>query len=202
MSDFPGDFPEEQREEAPDEGELTDVAPDAVANVEKILADLYVYISDARATSMSTALRIDRDYVLRMIQSARSMLPVALRSARWLIKERDVYLARARRDADAVVEQASVEAARMVDRTQVVMQARRSAQEIVDEAEDRERMRRHEVDDYCDRQLARFQNSLMKAMETVAEARRRLQGETEPETQEQSQQEPPRREGFFDQDQV
>ena len=191
----------------PDDGQAEQfpgVSPGSIADVEKILTDLYVYISDARATSVSAALRIDRDYVLGLIQSARTMLPVAIRSARWLVKERDEYLARARRDADAVVEQAAAEAARMVERTQVVMQAQRKAQEILDEISDREAMRRHETDEYCDRQLSRFEGALRRALDSVLEGRKVLAGgisRTEPQPAAEAEGEPRRIEGFFDQDQ-
>lgn len=196
-----GEFPK------PDDGQAEQfpgVSPGSIADVEKILTDLYVYISDARATSVSAALRIDRDYVLGLIQSARTMLPVAIRSARWLVKEREEYLARARRDADAVVEQAAAEAARLVERTQVVMQAQRKAQEILDEISDREAMRRHETDEYCDRQLSRFEGALRRALDSVLEGRKVLAGEssrTEKQLPAEAGGEPQRIEGFFDQDQ-
>lgn len=196
-----GEFPQ------PDDGQAEQfpgVSPGSVADVEKILTDLYVYISDARATSVSAALRIDRDYVLGLIQSARTMLPVAIRSARWLVKEREEYLARARRDADAVVEQAAAEAARMVERTQVVMQAQRKAQEILDEISDREAMRRHETDEYCDLQLSRFEGALRRALDSVLEGRKVLAGDSsqmEKQPPAEAGGEPRRIEGFFDQDQ-
>lgn len=178
--------------------------PGSIADVEKILADLYVYISGARVASMSSALRIDREYVLGLIQNARTLLPVALRSARWLIKEREEYLARAQRDADAVIEQASAEAARMVDRTQVVQQAKRRSQEILDEAADAARRQRHEADDYCDRQFERCEDVTRRALEGLVESRRRLQGETERIPQGDAGEDSEadvKTQGFFDQDQ-
>ena len=200
-----GESPESVGSEPIEGGSPGGETPGSIADVEKILADLYVYISGARVASMSSALRIDREYVLGLIQNARTLLPVALRSARWLIKEREEYLARAQRDADAVIEQASAEAARMVDRTQVVLQAKRRSQEILDEASDRARSQRHEADDYCDRLFERCESVTRRALEGLVESRRLLQGEAERIPQadagESSEADAKIQEGFFDQDQ-
>ena len=199
-----GESPEGIGSEPIEGGSSGGETPGSIADVEKILADLYVYISGARVASMSSALRIDREYVLGLIQNARTLLPVALRSARWLIKEREEYLARAQRDADAVIEQASAEAARMVDRTQVVLQAKRRSQEILDEASDSARRRLHEADDYCDRLFERCEDVTRRALEGLVESRRLLQGETEriPQADEGEDFEADAKtQGFFDQDQ-
>ena len=47
-------------------------------------------------------------------------MPEELRHARWLLKEREEYLAQARRDAEDIVEAGRVQAERMVERTEVV----------------------------------------------------------------------------------
>ena len=196
----------ERIEAGAETGSPSGETPGSVADVEKILRDLHVYISGARATSMSSALRIDRDYVLGLIQNARTLLPVALRSARWLIKEREEYLARAQRDADAVIEQASAEAARRVEETEIVLQSKRRAQEIEDAAYDRARTQIHEADDYCDRRFERCELIMRKALEDLIECRRLLQGETErvleADPPDEAEAGSEIRGGFFDQDQI
>ena len=63
-------------------------------------------------------------------------LPEELRQARWLLKEREEFLAQARREAEDIIEAGRVQAERMVERTEVVREARRVAQQvIVDDAE-------------------------------------------------------------------
>ena len=84
---------------------LAGATPEVVEDVDAALADLERYIQAARASSLSSQVRLDRDHVLELIRIVRARLPVALRSARWLIKERSDYLERARRDAEELVDQ-------------------------------------------------------------------------------------------------
>ena len=154
--------------------------PEVVEDVEAALADLERYVSGARGSSLSSQVRLDRDHVLELIRIARARLPVALRSARWLIKERNDYLARARRDAEEIIDDVKAEAARMVQRTEVVKQAELRARRITEAAEEQARRQRLELEDYCDEHLARFEDAIGRALENVREGRRRLQGSIPP----------------------
>ncbi len=62
----------------------------------------------------------------------------------------------------------------MVQRTEVVRQARHQAERIVDEAEADARRMRHEADDYVDRKLASFEIVLDRTIRTVQAGRERL----------------------------
>ncbi len=156
-------------------------APEVVEDVDAVLGDLERYVREARGSSMSTQVRLDRDHMLELIRVARARLPVALRSARWLIKERNDYLARARRDADELMEEVRTEAARMVHRTEVVKQAEVRARRIVEAAEEQARRMRLELEDYCDEHLARFEGAMERALDNVRAGRRKLQGSVPPE---------------------
>lgn len=175
--------------------------PEMLGDVDAALSELERYLGGARAGTLSPLVRIDRDHALELIRLARSRLPVALRSARWLIKERDDYLARARRDAEDLVDQGKAEAARMVQRTEVVKQAEMRARRIVEQAEEHARRRRLELEDYCDEHLARFEVALTRALESVHAGRRKLQGEAFDPAAPQSEAPPETDDGlFFNQD--
>ena len=172
---------------------------EVVEDVEAALADLERYVSGARGSSLSSQVRLDRDHILELIRIAQARLPVALRSARWLIKERNDYLTRARRDAEEIIDDVKAEAARMVQRSEVVKQAEARARRILEAAEEQARRQRLELEDYCDEHLARFEEALERAIGNVREGRRKLQGSVPPT--------PPRDEPvteidplFFDQD--
>lgn len=154
--------------------------PEVVEDVEAALADLERYVGGARASSLSSQVRLDRDHLLELIRIARARLPVALRSARWLIKERNDYLAKARRDAEELIDGVRGEAARMVQRTEVVKQAEVRARRITEAAEEQARRQRLELEDYCDEHLARFEEAMERALDNVRQGRRRLQGSIPP----------------------
>ena len=177
--------------------------PEMVEDVDAALADLERYVSGGRGSSLSSQVRLDREHTLELIRIARDRLPVAVRSARWLVKERNDYLARARREADELMEEVRSEAARMVQRTEVVKQADLRARRIVESAEEQARRQRLELEDYCDEHLARFEEALGRALENVRRGRTKLQGSAPVETPEASTEDTEGAEQrFFDQDQT
>jgi hypothetical protein len=103
-------------------------------------------------------------------------LPEELRAARWLLKEREEYLARVRHEGDEILEQARARAERMVQRTEVVKAADQRAYQIVETAEAESRRLQHEVEDFCDQKLASFEIVLERTMTLVSAGRTKLQG--------------------------
>ncbi len=175
-----GDPPEAPLDEPNPFDALSGGGSEVVEDVEAALADLERYVSGARGSSLSSQVRLDRDHILELIRIARARLPVALRSARWLIKERNDYLAKARRDAEDIIDGVKAEAARMVQRAEVVKQAEARARRILEAAEEQARRQRLELEDYCDEHLARFEEALERALGNVRDGRRKLQGSIPP----------------------
>lgn len=169
---------------------------------EQLLRRTADVIANARPMPLSASVMINRDEVLEMLEDAIERLPDELRAARWLIKERDDFLAKTRRDADDILDAARARAERMVQRTEVVKAAELRARQTIDTAEAEARRLRLECEDYCDQRLASFENILERTLKTVAAGRARLQGNpltgptvaVEPEPADDS--------GFFDQDQA
>jgi F0F1-type ATP synthase membrane subunit b/b' len=124
---------------------------------------------------MSASVLVNREETLEIVDDALHSLPEELRHARWLLKEREEYLAQARRDAEDIVEAARVQAERMVERTDVAREARRVAQQVISHAEADSRRLRHEAEDYIDQKLASFEVVLERTMQTVQRGREQLQ---------------------------
>jgi vacuolar-type H+-ATPase subunit H len=102
-------------------------------------------------------------------------MPDELRQARWLLKEREDFIAEKTREADVLLEEVRVQAERMVQRTEIVRQANHVAQRILDDANEEARRLRHEVEDYADQKLASFEIVLDRTMKTVRAGREKLQ---------------------------
>jgi ATP synthase B/B'' CF(0). len=149
----------------------------------------------------SSSPRVNRDDLLTLIDDALEHLPEELKQARWLLKERNEYLAKAEREAEQIIDAARVQAERMVERDEVVRSARRHADALVEDAESRSRALQHEAEDYVDQRLAAFEIVLDRTMHTVKRGREQLQvhsgtpalADAEPADDDE---EP----GFFDQD--
>ncbi len=133
-------------------------------------------IDAARPVPLSASSMISKEEVLELVDDALTQLPEELRAARWLLKEREEYLARVRHEADEILDQARNRAERMVQRTEVVKAAETRAYQIMDTAEAEARRLHHEVEDFCDQKLASFEIVLERTIKLVASGRQKLQG--------------------------
>ena len=142
---------------------------------EALLQRVHALIASAKPVPLSSDSRINKDEVLDLLEEALTRLPEELRAARWLLKERDEFLLRTEHEADEIIEQARTRVERMITRTEVVKAAEHRAYAIVDAAEVEARRMRHEVEDFCDQQLARFEVILERTAKMVAAGREKLQ---------------------------
>ena len=150
-------------------------------DLETLLRELREVIDAARTMPMSASVLVNREEALELIDEALAAMPEELRHARWLLKEREEFLSQARREADDIIEAGRVRAERMVERTEIVREARRVAQSLVDDSEASGRQLRHEAEDYVDQKLAAFEVVLERTMQAVQKGRERLQVVIEPE---------------------
>jgi F0F1-type ATP synthase membrane subunit b/b' len=144
-------------------------------DLETVLLQVREMVDTARTMPMSASVLVNRDEALDLLDEALHAMPDELRHARWLLKEREEYLAQARLDAEDIVEEARVQAERMVERTEVAREARRVAQQVVANAEGDSRRIRHEAEDYVDQKLAAFEVVLERTMQAVVRGREQLQ---------------------------
>ena len=116
-----------------------------------------------------------------------------------MLKERQEFVAKTRREADELLEAARLRAERMVQRTEVVRAAEQRARQVMETAEADSRRLRHETEDFLDRRLGSFEILLDKLQKTVNAGRSRLSIGAVAEQQYELEQEDPTK-GFFDQD--
>lgn len=153
---------------------MTDTPPVEPGGTEHVLRELVELVEHARSMPMSTSIRLERDDILELLDEAIVRLPDELRAARYLLKEREEFLARTRREAEEIVSEAKSRVAQMVQRSEVVKAADHHARQVVDEAEEDARRMRHEAEDYCDQKLASFQVVLERVGRAVSQGRQRL----------------------------
>ncbi len=143
-------------------------------DTEAILRHLVDIVANARTMPMSNTIRLTRDEVAELLEAALDRLPDELKEARWMLKERQEFLAKTQRDAEDILEAARVRAARMVQRTEIVREAAHTAQKLADDARSESSRLRLEAEDYCDQKLAAFEIVLERTQKTVAAGRERL----------------------------
>jgi regulator of protease activity HflC (stomatin/prohibitin superfamily) len=159
-----------------DDGRGAQPAASAPAGVSDLVSELRYVIESARPLPLSASSTINKDDVLAMIDEIQATLPDELRSARWLLKEREEFRAKMRREGDEIVALARNRAEQMVQRTQVVKAAEARARKVVEAAEAEARQLRLEAEDYCDQKLGSFENVLQRTLQQVGAGRAKLQG--------------------------
>jgi hypothetical protein len=178
---------------------MADEQPADRPDVETLMRRVHDLVDNGRPFPMSTTVRVEKDEVLGLLDEAIERLPEELRQARWLLKEREEFLAKCQREGDDILEAARARAAAMVQRTEVVRSAQQEARRTVEEARDESRRLRHEAEDYCDQKLASFEIVLERTLKTVGAGREKLRVTPLPTT-EASELGEGAGDAFFDQD--
>ena len=191
--------------DAPDEHSPHDSGLDGL-DAEALIGRALDLVNSAKTMPLSASVLISRDELVQLLALSLERLPDELREARWLLREREEFMAERDREAQALMDEVRAQAERMVARTDIVRQANRVAQRILDDANEESRRMRHETEDYCDHRLAGMEIVLDRTMKTVRSGRQKLQAISPPAERRPSAVAPPtdnvelEGESFFDQD--
>jgi len=169
---------------------------------EMILRQTIDIIVQAPSVPLSSSPRVNRDEIVELLQDALDRLPEEIRQARWMLKERQEFLDKTKREADEILGAARQQAERMVQRTEVVRAAEARARQVIDAADEETRRLKHETEDILDQRLGSFEILLGRLQKTVHNGRERLSiGDKvpPPEAEEPIEQQEDSA-GFFDQD--
>jgi hypothetical protein len=157
-------------------------------------------VETARPLPLSSSVRIEPGEVLEVLEQAVAKLPEELRHARWLLKEREEFLAKVQREGDAILDEARTRAERMVARQEIVRQAKITAQRTVEEADADARQKKRATEDWCDQHLARYEIVLDRMLKTVGAGRMKLRTVPLPESVPGDIDHDADETGFFDQE--
>jgi len=141
---------------------------------EMILRRTIDIIATAPSVPLSSTPRIDRDEVIELLEEALTRLPEEIRQARWMLKERQEFLDKTKREADELLGAARQQAERMVQRTEVVRAAEARARQVIEAADEESRRLRNETEDFLDQRLASFEILIDRLQKTVSTGRQRL----------------------------
>jgi cell division septum initiation protein DivIVA len=139
--------------------------------------ELQVLIEEAKSVPLSSSAVINRDEFLELLAQLKEEVPDEVRQARWMTRDREELIARARKEAERIVSEAREQRDRLLSRTEIVQAAHREAERITDQARDRAARIRAEGEDYVDQKLAAFEILLNKTLTTVTRGREQLRGD-------------------------
>jgi cell division septum initiation protein DivIVA len=123
---------------------------------------------------LSSSVLISRDEVLEILHEMQESLPEEIKQARWVVKDREELLVKARAEGDRIIEQAHEDQRRMSMKDAVAKRAQEESARMLQEAEDTTVGMRREAEDYVDAKLAAFEIALRKILEDAQATARSL----------------------------
>ena len=139
-----------------------------------ILEELITELENARAVPLSNNVMVSQDEMLDRLHEAAESLPEELRAARWMVREREAYIAKTNERARELLAKAKAESERLVSENYIVQEAVEEANTLVRNAENEARRIRLEAEDYAERHLAQAETILGELYRYVTEARAEL----------------------------
>ena len=138
------------------------------------LQQLEELVRDAKSMPLSSSVLVNRDEVLQMLHDMQEDLPEEVKQARWIVRDREDLLAKARVEGERIIEHAREEQRRMALKEEIARRAEEESERILEEADERTGEMRREAEDYIDAKLAQFEIALRKVLEDAQSSTRAL----------------------------
>lgn len=147
----------------------------AEEKVKNLLDILYHMIDDAKNAPLSSdKCVINRDEALDLLDEIRAQLPAEIKRAQELVRTRDEYVERAKREVDRMLQKAELDAKSKVSESEVLTAARAKGHDIVSRAEERSREMYRVANDYSEDVLRRTEEAVQMALDEVKQTRVRF----------------------------
>ena len=141
-------------------------------NTEDIIGALYDLVQDARSMPLAADKCIlERDKVLDMLDEIIAQLPHELKQSRTIVESRNELIGQARREAETIVRQAQQRANELVEQEAIYQEAKRQCREMVEQTQTRMAELRKASNDYMDDALRRTEEAITMSLEDVRDTR-------------------------------
>jgi hypothetical protein len=117
---------------------------------------------------------IDRDLLLDMLYRLRDDLPEEMRAARWMVRERETFVARTNEKAKEMLERAREHSEELISESYIVKEAVDEANVLVRHAESEATRIRLEAEDYSEQAFEQTEAVLSDLLSQVRRARGEL----------------------------
>lgn len=159
---------------APTTSAPVDTAEAHEAKVLDLIDEMVATVEEARGMPLTKGAVLDRDWLLEHLRTLKDQLPEDLRTARWMIREREAFVARTNEKAHAITDRAKERAQELVSESHVLAEAVEEANILVRNAEDEARRIRLEAEDYSEDHLSRLETLFGNLLNQVRDARAEL----------------------------
>ena len=148
--------------------------PPRVGELQELVEDLIMAVEGARTVPLSSSVMLDREQLLDMLYRLRDELPDELRAARWMVRERESFVARTNEKAREMLEAARERSDELVSESYIVKEAVDEANVLVRHSEAEATRIRLEAEDYSEKALEQTESVLADLLAQVRRSRAEL----------------------------
>ena len=124
--------------------------PATTGELLELVDELIIAVEGARTVPLSGNVMLDRERLLDMLYRLRDDLPEEMRAARWMVREREAFVARTNEKARDMLERARERSDELVSESYIVKEAVDEANAMVRHAEADATRIRLEAEDYSE----------------------------------------------------
>lgn len=139
-----------------------------------LIDELIIEVEGARHVPLSGNVMLDRDQLLAMLYNLRDQLPEELRAARWMVREREAFVARTNETARDMLEKAREQSDELISESYIVKEAVDEANAMIRHAEAEATRTRLEAEDYSEDAFEQTEAVLADLLAQVRAARAEL----------------------------
>ena len=145
-----------------------------LGQVQDLVSEMILAISEAKTIPASGKVIVDREQMLQTLEMLEVRLPEEMRAARWMVRQRDSFIARTNEQARETLQKARQKADELTSSTNIITEATEEANILVRRAEDQSHRIRMEAEDYADDRLERLEGLMGRVLEQIKSMRAEL----------------------------
>ena len=150
-------------------------------SIEEIITTLYEMVQDAWSLPLGAEKCVlERDKVLDLLDEISNQLPGELKQAKTIVESRNEVITNAKREAESILKQAEQRARQLMSREEVYTMAENEANEMIKAAQNKIKELKQVTNEYVDDALRRTEESMTLALSEVQESRKSFQALVNP----------------------
>ena len=132
------------------------------SGIEEILTTLYEMVQDAWSLPLGAdKCVLERDKVLDLLDEISNQLPGELKQAKTIVESRNDVITNAKREAENILKQAEQRARQMISHEEVYLQAQKEADDLMKNAQAKIKELRQVTNDYVDDSMKRTEEAIV-----------------------------------------
>ena len=153
-------------------------------NTEDIIGALYDLVQDARSMPLAADKCIlERDRVLDMLDEIIAQLPGEIKQSRTIVESRNELISQARREAEVIIREAEEKAQQLLTKEAIYAEAKKRSEELVGETQNKINQLRKAANEYMDESLRQTEEVISGALTEVRDTRMKFRAVTEAQEQ-------------------